>query len=84
MEHYPPPGVGTPVGIKFTTKAHCLHIRGKTRNAADLAMVDYYLMLDPDRLLAVGKALAKDLELQSPTAVLPAYHEAIKKQCYGG
>jgi hypothetical protein len=84
MEHYPPPGVGTPVGIKFTTKAHCLQIRGKTRNAADLAMVDYYLMLDPDRLLAVGKALAKDLELQSPTAVLPAYHEAIKKQCYGG
>ncbi len=82
MEHYPPNGVGTPVGIKFTPQAHCLQIRTKKKTTDGLVLVDYYLVLDPDRLLAVAEALAKDLELPAPAAGLPAYREAIKKQCY--
>jgi hypothetical protein len=83
MEHYPPAGVGTPVGIKFTTKAHCLQIRAKREKADELELVDYYLVLDPDRLLAVGKALTRDLEVVPPAIGLPKYKEAVRKQCFG-
>ena len=75
-------GVGTPVGIKFTPQANCLQVRTKKKTTDGLVLVDYYLVLDPDRLLAVAEALAKDLELPAPAADLPAYREAIKKQCY--
>jgi hypothetical protein len=47
--------------------------------------VDYYLILDAKRLLAVGRALEKDLDAEAPSENRPlqAYSRAIEKQCYG-
>jgi hypothetical protein len=83
MEHYPPVGVGTPVGIKFTKQARCLQIRAKRKHVGELVFVDYYLILDPNRLLAVADALKGDLDRETSTthATLPAYDAAITKQC---
>jgi hypothetical protein len=85
MEHYPPAGVGTPFGITFTTNAQCLQIRAKRKSGGALVAVDYYLILDPKRLLAVGQALEKDLNGQPAAAggTLQEYKSAIESQCYG-
>jgi hypothetical protein len=85
VEHYPPAGVGTPVGIKFTTDARCLHIRTSRTNRGALVSVDYYLILDPKRLLAVGRALEKDLDAEAPGENRPLneYSRAIEKHCNG-
>jgi hypothetical protein len=85
VEHYPPAGVGTPVGIKFTDDARCLQIRTNRRNRGVPVSVDYYLILDAKRLLAVGRALEKDLDAEAPSENRPlqAYSRAIEKQCYG-
>jgi hypothetical protein len=83
MEHYPPAGVGTPVGIKFTPKARCLDIGAKWQKGQSLQMLHYYLVLDADRLLPVSQALESDLELDPAGTKLPKYSEAIKKHCYG-
>jgi hypothetical protein len=85
MEHYPPAGVGTPVAIRFTENARCLQIRASRKSGGQLAAVDYYLILDLNRLLAVGRALERDLGA-APTSAEPplqAYSRAIQKQCYG-
>jgi hypothetical protein len=84
VEHYPPAGVGTPVGIKFTTDARCLQIRASRRHSGELVSVDYYLILDAERLLAVGRALEKDLGSEAPSENRPLeeYSRAIEKQCY--
>jgi Novel STAND NTPase 1 len=83
MEHYPPSGVGTPVGIEFTPEAHCLKIRAKRveKQSGEVDLVVYYLILDTDRLLTVAKALEQDLKIKAPGAGLPAYEKAIKEQC---
>jgi hypothetical protein len=85
VEHYPPAGVGTPVGIKFTTDARCLRIRTSRTNRGELVSVDYYLILDPKRLLAVGRALEKDLDAEAPGENRPlnGYSRAIEKHCNG-
>ncbi len=85
VEHYPPAGVGTPVGIKFTDEARCLQIRTSRRNRGVPVSVDYYLILDAKRLLAVGRALEKDLDAEAPGENRPLneYHRAIEKHCNG-
>jgi hypothetical protein len=81
MEHYPPAGVGTPVGIRFTPKARCLQIRAVRGSRA----VDYYLILDLNGLSAVGNALEKDLgaAASSTNPPLREYNQAVTEQCYG-
>jgi hypothetical protein len=83
MEHYPPSGVGTPVGIEFTREARCLKIRAKRveKESSEVDLVVYYLILDTDRLLTVAQALERDLEIKAPGSGLPAYEKAIKEQC---
>jgi hypothetical protein len=85
VEHYPPAGVGTPVGIKFTSDARCLQIRTSRRNRGELVSVDYYLILDAKRLLDVGRALERDLDTEAPSENRPLeeYSRAIEKQCHG-
>ena len=85
MEHYPPAGVGTPVGIHFTAEARCLQIRASRRHRDETVSVDYYLILDAERLLAVGRALERDLDTGSPSEhrALEEYSRAILKQCHG-
>lgn len=84
LEHYPPPGVGTPVGVRFTPQARCLKVRA-IRNNRDrqLVFVDYYLVLDPARLLKVARALQRDLAGRSAVTEgpLPGYDTAVKAQC---
>jgi len=85
MEHYPPAGVGTPVGIRFTQNARCLQIRANRTSGGGLAAVDYYLILDLDRLLAIGRALEEDLGSATTVTDVPLarYSRAIEKECYG-
>jgi hypothetical protein len=84
MEHYPPGGVGKPIGMRFMPKARCLQILGKRHKGDGLVLVDYYLILDPDRLRIVGEALSKDLAADPPTPGLPQYKKAIDEQCGTG
>jgi hypothetical protein len=83
MEHYPPAGVGTPVGIKFTPRARCLDVAAKWQKSGALELLHYYLVLDPDRLLPVSQALKSDLEVNAGASNLPTYNDAIQKHCYG-
>jgi len=83
MEHYPPAGVGRPVGIRFTENARCLQIRAIRKDAGKVSAVEYYLILDLNRLATVSRALERDLGSEEAVSApsLEEYRRAIETEC---